>query len=541
MVDIGTCLRHYKRKDVQIEMINASINREIAVKFGDKGFGRRPDTLTYPKDVIEFAKQNATSFHVSEERWINPLLIQTGMKPNELNELRTGFDLVLDIDCKDWKISKIITWLIIEALKKHNIKSISAKFSGNKGFHIGIPFEAFPKEINNTKTSEMFPDLCRNISYYLIDYISKNMIDIDNDEVIFNKHYKFKLDYLKIALEKTKEELIETICVKCNKKIIENKRKKEKFQFICSNCEENVFSSNDYMVCNKCNSIMERKEIKIDDSCSCGSNEIYNVLNASSLIDLDTLLISSRHLYRLVYSLHEKSGLVSIPFDPNKILHFSKEMANPNNLIISEYKFLVFDNSNENETKELIEKTLLSKSNVESLKEKSDEFYLQKKVFNKTNDDEINEIESEIPIDLFPPCIKKILNGLNDGRKRALFILINFYLNTGYSNEKIRELINLWNKKNHEELRQVIINSQLNYRINSKNKIIPPNCDNQSYYKDLGICNPDNFCQRIKNPVNYSILKSKILLNEEKGKRIKLTDEQKEMRKIHRKTKKELN
>ena len=36
--------------------------------------------------------------------------------------------------------------------------------------------------------------------------------------------------------------------------------------------------------------------------------------------------ISSRHLYRMPYSLHEKSGLVSIPFNPEKVMLFRKSL-----------------------------------------------------------------------------------------------------------------------------------------------------------------------------------------------------------------------
>ena len=46
-----------------------------------------------------------------------------------------GWDLIIDIDAKNWQISKITAWLIVECLKEFGIKSISIKFSGNKGFH----------------------------------------------------------------------------------------------------------------------------------------------------------------------------------------------------------------------------------------------------------------------------------------------------------------------------------------------------------------------------------------------------------------------
>ena len=88
-----------------------------------------------------------------------------------LDKLRTGWDLVLDIDCPYWKYSKLITHLIIKALKKHNVSSISCKFSGNKGFHIGIPFEAFPEKINKIETRLLFPEGVRKIALYLTNYI----------------------------------------------------------------------------------------------------------------------------------------------------------------------------------------------------------------------------------------------------------------------------------------------------------------------------------------------------------------------------------
>ena len=143
-MDLSTVLSYYNREDIQTAIVNAAHDREVAVRFGQGGFGKRPDILNYPKDVIELVKQGATSFHVSEEIWRNPLAIESSMKPRELDELRTGWDLVLDIDCPDWEFSKLTAHMFIKALKEQGIKSISCKFSGNKGFHIGVPFEAFP-------------------------------------------------------------------------------------------------------------------------------------------------------------------------------------------------------------------------------------------------------------------------------------------------------------------------------------------------------------------------------------------------------------
>jgi len=45
----------------------------------------------------------------------------------------------------------------------------------------------------------------------------------------------------------------------------------------------------------------------------------------------------------------------------------------------------------------------------------------------KRADREFERPEDAIPEKYFPPTIKNILEGLEDGRKRGLFILINFY------------------------------------------------------------------------------------------------------------------
>ncbi len=59
------------------------------------GFAKRPNILQYPQDVSEFAKDGATSFHVSEEHWNNPMELEPGMSKKKLDKLRTGWDLIL--------------------------------------------------------------------------------------------------------------------------------------------------------------------------------------------------------------------------------------------------------------------------------------------------------------------------------------------------------------------------------------------------------------------------------------------------------------
>ena len=133
---MNSILEFYSRKDIQRQILLAAKDREIAVKYGDRGFGKRPDIVQYDLDILELVKQGATSFHISEEIWEDPLNLTPGMTKKQLDSLRKGWDLVLDIDSKEFEYSKILASLLIDALKFHGINYISLKFSGNAGFHI---------------------------------------------------------------------------------------------------------------------------------------------------------------------------------------------------------------------------------------------------------------------------------------------------------------------------------------------------------------------------------------------------------------------
>ncbi|MEM4625787.1 MAG: hypothetical protein QXJ28_03430, partial [Candidatus Pacearchaeota archaeon] len=59
---------YYSRKDIIEIIFKFSKNREVVPKYYDF-FGKRPDVLNYPSDIISFVKKGATSFHCSEELW----------------------------------------------------------------------------------------------------------------------------------------------------------------------------------------------------------------------------------------------------------------------------------------------------------------------------------------------------------------------------------------------------------------------------------------------------------------------------------------
>ncbi len=521
MLTLPQTLPYYKRKDVQKLLLDYAQNKEIAARFNDF-FGKRPDALSYENDIMEFAKQGVTSFHCSEEIWQNPQQLNPNLKRKELDEMRIGWDLILDIDCPYWSFSKLTAYLFIKALKDHKINCVTVKFSGSKGFHIAVPFEAFPKKINNIETKTLFPEGPRKLAEYLLYYINKNLINPQEDKIIFGK---IKVPYKKLMEDtgKLKEDFIKIKCEKCNREISE--KQKNKLEFVCPLCETRVFEQTDtdktFMTCPKCKKIMEKHEIK-KSLCLCGSNKVKRVFDISSIVAVDTILISSRHLYRMPYSLHEKTGFVSVPFDIKHILNFEKKEADVKNF--KPYKYMKRDEAKPGEASFLFEKAFEFTS--EKIKEQNAEI-TKKFTRNKTQitSENLNAIEEVVPEELFPPCIKKISAGLEDGKKRAVFILANFLSSCNWDHDKIEEWITNWNERNPEPLKEVYIKGQLRYHKQQKEKILPPNCGNTGYFKDLGFCIPDNLCQRIKNPVQYAKRKS-FLMREEKPKRRKKEDKE---------------
>ena len=422
-------LKFYSRKDIQKEIIKLSKNREVAVNFGEKGYGKRPDTLEYENDILELAKQGATSFHVSLERFKDPLKLKTGMSQKELEGLRTGFDIIIDLDTKIFEISKICAYLIIEALKFHNVKNISVKFSGNNGMHIGIPFESFPSRVNNKETKTLFPDGIKVVNYYLKNFIKDHL----KEKIIDN----FSLEDISNKLKKSTNEL------------------KENNQF-----------------------------------------------NPFKVIDIDSVLISPRHLFRSVYSINEKSGLVSMPINLNNILKFNREDAKIEKIKIEE-PFLEFK-GNKADASDLIIQAFDFYSKISARKDI--QIKTRKELFQAKKEYEIPKIA--IKEEFFPPCIKLILQGIQqDGRKRAIFILINFLKKMGWSLDQIQTRLLEWNKVNYEHLREGYIISQINWHKRQKQEIPPPNCDNPSYYTGMLVCKPDFYCKKIKNPIQHTMKK----------------------------------
>lgn len=424
-MSMQTIWNWYSRESVQKALLEVAQNREVVSVFRDGSFGKRPDMLQYPADIIQAIAEGTVAFHGSLERWSQPMKLDVGMTKQDLDSLRIGWDILLDPDVPDFEIAKITTKQIIEAFKDHGIKNYSVKFTGGKGFHIGISFESLPEKINFQSTNLLYPELLQKIICYIKWYIRDQL----KDELL-------SLD----------------TPVNLSQRIGKN-----------------------------------LTEITSEDG-----------IEPFKIISMD--IFSSRHLFRLPYSLHESSLLVSLPINPKYIDKFEKEDARPEKAKVEE-KFLVPKATGDAEA--LVIETLdwAEKYFVEVKEELP-----KPKTFVRVR---------EIPEPYFPPCIKKILEGLSDGRKRATFILTNFLRNMGWSGEKIEKRLYEWNEKNYPSLRSNFLRGQLRWHFRQTRNLLPPRCDNETFYKAIGVCIPDAICKggteeiTIKNPINYPFRKLK--------------------------------
>jgi DNA primase large subunit len=105
----------------------------------------------------------------------------------------------------------------------------------------------------------------------------------------------------------------------------------------------------------------------------------------------------------------------------------------------------------------------------------------------------------------FPPCIKKILLGVDDGKKRSVFALINFFRSIGVEKDELEKILFSWNEKNKPPLQNSYIKLQIAWALKRK-PLLPPNC--REFYQGIGVCFPDELCNLIKNPVNYVVRKN---------------------------------
>ena len=401
--------QYYEQDELVDRFLKLGQYREVVPTY-QQGYGKRPDAINFPGDFQQFVENGAVAFHASVEQWRNPLLIDS---VSDLDDLRENWDLVIDIDCDDsFELSKETAKLVIEELHQHGIENVSVKFSGNRGFHIGVRAEAFPEQVDSEEITLMYPQLARGI----VDYLREEL----RDEMIQKvREYGFE--------EKMSEE-------------------DEQDPYQVSDIE------NDW---------------------------------------------GQRHLFRMPYSLHDGTWLVSLPIEEEEIDGFEKTDAEIDKI---DFKTDFLASFEKNEATNLVIQAM------DFLEERREE---RREERMGNSDKEFEAPEEAIAEKHFPPTIKNILEGLEDGRKRGLFILINFYLTVGYSMNQIETKIWEWNERNEEPLREAYIKSQLRWHENREEIVPPPNYDSNGYYKDMQVYEGDSLEEKVSNPVSYVFRKIK--------------------------------
>jgi len=395
---------YYLRDGILDKIFELCRGREVVpIYLSDEGpkYGSRPSEIQYRKDLEFLVKQGATSFHASVEKWKNALALRAGMRRDELDRNRLGWDLIIDIDSdRGLEFAKKTAILLVQALKMHGVKNISAKFSGRRGWHLGVRGEALPKEINFKMTASQYPELLQHITAYLKDHIKDRL--------------------------------------------------REQFA-------------------------------RIDSALS--NADPFAVVHVEENW-------GSRHLFRMPYSFNEKTWLVSLPVALKDIASFDTSMAAPSKVKPSA-GFL--DKWQDEEARDLVLQAVDWHSK-------------------KSAKEEISKVEREykrlkpgaaVPELFFPPCIQNILKGLKDGRKRGLFVLLNFLRSVGWEWPQIETRIKEWNAKNHDPIPEAYVAAQISYAKRKQQAILPPNCSNSMYYKDLGVWTKE--CEQMKNPVVWAL------------------------------------
>lgn len=404
-------LLYYSNPEVLEQLLAVAEGREVVGAFHDGSYDRRPNILQYQDDIKQMVRKGVVSFHASVERWSSPMSISQ----DNQDRLRVGWDFVLDIDSKvGIDEARLTAKAICKFLRRYGIKNYGLKFSGRRGFHICVPWEAFPKEINFQRVSKQYPLYPRIIALFIRESIADGLMR----ELIKSKGAKQLLEVLE---------------------------------------EPPVQMSPYYFV-----------EVEKD--------------------------WGARHLFRMPYSFNDKTWLVSVPLSEGELDQFKPDDATPS-AVLKRRKKIFIKPAEENEALDLLTEAL-------------DWYASQKKEEKKPEKKQRINWERKVGEKLFPPCIKFILSGLPDGRKRSLFTLISFMRMMNWSWSDIEQRLWEWNKKNNPPLPDNIIIGQLRWNQQQKQRL-PANCTNEQFYGFC--CNKDDLCKNIKNPVTYPFRKMKKL------------------------------
>ncbi|MEM5814578.1 MAG: hypothetical protein QXD77_02070 [Candidatus Aenigmatarchaeota archaeon] len=398
-------LAYYSRQDVQRAITAAARDRETGCAMRDGTYMKRPDIILYPSDVLDRVKRGAVTFHISVERWTQPLAI----RQDNLEEIRKGWDLIIDMDSKaKLEHGRAAAATVVDFLKDYRI-SPTVKFSGRRGFHLAVAGNAFPPEVDFRPIAKRYPEVPQAIAQFIKD--------------------------------------------KCKEKIMEALIAEEGGLAALRTTVESMPDLSPYHFV----------EIEKD--------------------------WGNRHLFRAPYSLHDKTWLVSTPVRIFKLRSFSTDMAKPE-AVKADLPFLA---NKDGEGYELLLDAL-----DHAAKTKPADTAVKPKPRAGP--------KSPIPEQFFPPCIKAVLCGLADGRKRSVFTLAAFLRSAGWKEEDIEKKVLETNKLHKSPLPERTIRTQMRWHGRQNRDMMPANCASEQFYDSIGLCRPDELCnsKNIKNPVNYA-------------------------------------
>jgi len=105
-----------------------------------------------------------------------------------------------------------------------------------------------------------------------------------------------------------------------------------------------------------------------------------------------------------------------------------------------------------------------------------------------------------------------ILKGLSDGRKRSLFLLLNFLVAMNWEWPDVEKEAIAWNGRNQPPLKDGYVRTQLRWHARQaelgKGKAVAL-CVAPGKYIAIGVCAPDRLCggeaRTIRSPRNYPL------------------------------------
>ncbi len=431
---------------MQNALLTVSGDREVVGIFKTGAFGQRPNLLVYPADITSMVRSGNVSFHGSVERWNNPMSLRSGMAKEEMDELRKGFELVIDLDVKVFKYAKLYAKIFYDELRSYGIRNIGVKYTGGKSFHMVVPFESFPENVNYKPTRTQYPLIPQAIVFYLKTRVIPKFMD----EVL-------KIDDVYEIARKLEIPV------------------------------ENLIAAEGLDV----DRIIGPSKIGEMDDAQRSETKIVEGFVGRTISEY--ALFTSRHMFRLPYSLHESSFRVSLPIKISQIDKFEKDDALPDKVRVKE----TFINCNDvcaGDATPLITEAMdwyQSRIKEETVKKK----------FVAVNTDKIT-------VEFFPPSIHKIMEGISDGRKRSVLILFNFLRNMNWKDDDIENFIVEWNQRNKPSLPSNYIRSQMRW-LRASRVMMPPNFGNENFYKSMGINCDAELKSGAKNPVTYAIMNFK--------------------------------